>query len=108
VSDVLSVFDSPEERALPDRNLSASSLMTDSQRKLIREAFARLEIADAKSQFSLINDLMGLSIKSVADLSFQSANILLPLLKTRVDRLGQRYTGNDWDDRTEDTWIDKL
>jgi len=108
MSDLLSVFDIPEDQASLVPNSITDSPMTGSQRKLIREAFALLGLTDAASQFSLVNSLLGLSIKSVADLSFQAANTLLPILASRVDSIGHPSTGNAWDDRTEDTWIDKL
>jgi DNA polymerase-3 subunit epsilon len=82
--------------------------MTQSQRDKIREAFSRLDITDARAQFDLIEDLTGKRIARVQDVSFQSANALLPLLEARVLSSGKKTTGNAWADRQEDTWIDKL
>jgi hypothetical protein len=108
VDDFLSVFEIPEAGETPATRLDPNSAMTDSQRKLIRGAFSRLEITDARSQFALIDSLMGVKITSVGDLTYQAANTLLPLLESRVESNGRPSTGNAWDDRTEDTWIDKL
>ncbi|WP_162925029.1 hypothetical protein [Mycetocola zhujimingii] len=106
MSDALFVFGDPQEPS--PRGDNPPFPMTDSQRKLIRAAFSRLGIADAKTQLSMVNDLIGVPIRRVTDLTAQSASTLLPLLAARADRNGRPSTGNAWADRPEDTWLDKL
>lgn len=106
MSDLLSGFDDLDDDAEPIgvRPL----LMTDSQRSEIRELFARLHIASAARQFEVTAELTGVRIYSVGELDAATAHRLIGALKRRVVSSGRVTTGNSWDDREEDTWIDRL
>lgn len=97
----LSQIDGPEESAV-------SAKMTDGQRVLIRELFAKLGVVTAADQFATVAEITGVRILSVAELKAEAANVLIQSLKGRVSRLGRERTGNAWNDRDEDTWIDRL
>jgi hypothetical protein len=103
---MLPIFDEPTDSA-SDAS-SAARPMTPAQREGIRKAFASLGIADASSQFAIIENLTGQRVTRVHDVTSQRAAALLPLLVARVSSGDRVPTGNAWTDRTEDTWIDKL
>jgi len=85
-----------------------SKSMTDSQRRLIREAFEVLGLKNAQEQFVAVEELTGVRIRSVRDLRESTARTLLHLLGSRIATANKRNTGDAWADRDEDTWIDKL
>jgi hypothetical protein len=106
MSDLLSVFDNNNDDAEPT---SITPLpMTGEQRSQIRELFARLEVSTAPRQFEVTAELTGVRIASVGELDAATAHRLIGALKRRVEALGRVTTGNPWDDREEDTWIDRL
>jgi hypothetical protein len=86
----------------------ATLAMTLSQREVIRTAFAQLEINDAAGQFAAVADLTGHHITSVLQLEEHQAQTLIYRLKAKIDSIGRKNTGNVWDDRDEETWIDRL
>lgn len=85
-----------------------TALMTDTQRRTVRELFAKLGIVDARTQFEVVAELTGVRLASVAELERDTATRLIRLLTGRVARLDQANTGSAWSDRDEDTWIDRL
>ncbi|QKJ18574.1 hypothetical protein [Microbacterium hominis] len=105
MSDLLSVFDdndnteSASVRRLP---------MTEGQRSEIRELFSRLDISTAARQFEVTAELTGVRISRVGELDAATAHRLIGALNRRVQTSGRLTTGNSWDDREEDTWIDRL
>lgn len=106
MSDLLSVFDDKDDHAEPT---SARPLpMTDGQRSEIRELFTRLDVSTAALQFEVTAELTGTRISSVGELDAATAHRLIGALKRRVVSSGRVITGNSWDDREEDTWIDRL
>jgi len=106
MSNALDLFeDEPTE--LPHR-AEAPSMMTPPQRDAIRREFAELGITAAVDQFALVLDLTGQRITSVAQLEARHAQTLIYGLIAKVRTSGRKITGNVWDDREEDTWIDKL
>lgn len=84
------------------------SFMTGSQRTEIRSLFAALAVSDARGQFDLVNELIGVRLVSVGDLTALDAQRLIPILRGRVATRSRASTGSSWSDRDEDTWIDKL
>ena len=82
--------------------------MTDSQRRLIRDAFDLLGLKNAQEQFAVVEELTGVRIHSVRDLQESTAQTLLHFLGNRVKNVNKQDTGDAWADRDEDTWIDKL
>lgn len=85
-----------------------TALMTDVQRGMIRDLFAQLGVTQARPQFDMVAELTGARITSVGQLEVSTANTLIKMLSARVDSAGRASTGNAWDDRDEDTWIDRL
>lgn len=83
-------------------------MMSEVQRATIRELFAQLGVGDAKSQFTIVGELTGTEIRSVNDMTATTAARLIDRLQSRIASAGQARTGNAWDDREEDTWIDRL
>lgn len=102
----LSLFDEPNngEGTVPE----PLKPMYDSQRAEIRSQFTQLGLATARSQFELVEELIGIRLKSVTELTAADAQQLILRLRGRVSLLSRSSTGNSWADRDEDTWIDKL
>ena len=82
--------------------------MTDGQRSEIRELFAQLDIVTAVRQFDVTAELTGVRIAAVGELDAATASRLIGGLERRVQNAARVTTGNAWDDREEDTWIDRL
>ncbi|MDQ7880337.1 hypothetical protein Q9R08_20280 [Microbacterium sp. QXD-8] len=106
MSDLLSVFDENDPGARPTEVRPLP--MTGEQRSEIRELFATLDVATASRQFEVTAELTGVRITSVAELDAATAHRLIGALKRRVETSGRLMTGNSWDDREEDTWLDRL
>lgn len=102
MSEPFSLFDH-EQSAEPE-----SSMMTERQRESLRAVFAALGLRTAREQFELVEILTGRRIKSPLDLSAPEAQALLVQLRHRAEQSGRSRTGSSWDDREEDTWIDRL
>ena len=106
MSDLLPIFDDlPDEQTKPDK---AEEKITESQRSVLRVSFSKLGVNDAPGQFALVKELTGQCIKTVQELEARNARILIFRLEEKVRSIGRKSTGNAWDDREEDTWIDKL
>lgn len=86
----------------------AAQPMTEGQRAQIRRIFATLGVSTASEQFDLVHVLVGVRLKSVADLDSKTAATLIPRLSKRVQSRERDSTGDSWADREDDTWIDKL
>jgi hypothetical protein len=108
MSDLLPLF-AEEPDALPSTpEPELATTITDSQRLAIRRLFLKLGISDAATQFDLVEELTNRRIRSVASMEFAHAQTLIRGLEAHMQHRGKTYTGNAWDDRDEDTWIDKL
>jgi hypothetical protein len=106
MDDLLPLFDDHEHaQSVPAPSTNA---LTGSQREALRKAFASLGILSARAQFEMVEELTGQRITSVLDLREQHAQTLIHRLADKVNSLERKNTGNAWDDREEDTWIDKL
>lgn len=102
---MLSLFD---DQSQPEEARSTPVMMSDSQRTAIRALFQALGITSAREQFDQVAEMTGKRIAAVGELDARTANTLISLMKARVNGLGRSSTGNSWDDRQEDTWIDRL
>lgn len=87
---------------------TAPTPMSNSQRDEIRLLFSELEIATAREQFETVTHLIGVRLRSVAELTSPDASSLIHRLRVRAQNQHRNSTGNSWADRDEDTWIDKL
>jgi len=105
MTDLLSVFDQDDDSE-PTGVLPLP--MTAGQRSEIRQLFGTLGVTTAARQFEMTAELTGVRISSVGELDAATAARLIGALKRRVQTAGQVRTGNSWDDREEDTWIDRL
>lgn len=82
--------------------------MTQSQRDTIRQLFGELRVSEAKAQFEVVAELTGARIGSVGELDERVAGTLIRMLPGKIERSRRVNTGNAWNDREEDTWIDRL
>ena len=100
-----SLFDLGER---PKPAASSPVMITPDQRNAIRDAFQRLGVTDAREQFDIVYQLTGQRVRSPNELESRHAHALTSRLVDRIRTQGVERTGNAWDDREEDTWIDKL
>lgn len=105
MSDPLPLF--AEESASAEPNKTAG-LMTASQRRSLKELFGQLGLTTAREQFEVVEEVTGQQISAVAELLASNAQTLIYQLPARIQSQKRIVTGNDWADREEDTWIDKL
>jgi hypothetical protein len=82
--------------------------ISESQRHVLRGLFRQLGITTARDQFEVVESTTGQRISSVNELTAANAALLIFLLPERIKSLTRPNTGNAWDDREEETWIDKL
>ncbi|MEW1962959.1 hypothetical protein AB0269_10930 [Microbacterium sp. NPDC077644] len=104
MDDPLDLFAAASPEPEPERPAS----MTDAQRGEIRGLFAKLGKTTAHEQFALVDELIGVRLQRVTDLTSSNASLLVHRLRQRVDSQTRISTGNAWTDREEDTWIDRL
>lgn len=105
MTDLFSLLDDNEPE---DVAPAVPLMMADSQRGEIRELLGQLGVTSARSQFDLVYELTTKRIASVAELDFATAQTLIRRLRNKVQNQGRANSGNAWDDREDDTWIDKL
>ena len=106
MDDLLPLFDG--ESTSPSAPAPGTNVLTESQREALKKSFAALGVTDARGQFAIVEELTGMRITSVLQLQERSAQTLIHRLSDKVNSVGRKNTGNTWDDREEDTWIDKL
>lgn len=106
MDDLLPLFDGDDSAQSSLAPLA--SRLTASQREALKKAFAQLGVADARGQFAIVEELTGQRITSVQELEERHAQTLIYRLANRVTAIGRISTGNAWNDREEDTWIDRL
>lgn len=105
MTDAISLFDFGDQ---PESRIPEPELITQEQRTSIRLGFARLAITDASAQFEIVYQLTAQRVRSPGELQARHAQILIERLEDRLRRQSLQGTGNAWDDREDDTWIDKL
>ncbi len=106
MSDLFSLFDETGQESATASQ--APLMMSEDQRQEIRALFGTLGIATAREQFAVIEELTGTRIGSVSELSATLAHRSIDGLRRRIRTQSETRTGNSWDDRDEDTWIDRL
>jgi hypothetical protein len=106
MDDLLAPFE--PDRIAPEPVVPQTYPMTPAQRSEIRDLFRLLEIADARTQFGVVHELTGVRIAAVTELTASQAHTLIARLENRVSRRNLPAGGSAWDNREEDTWIDRL
>jgi hypothetical protein len=103
--DELDLFD----MEAPEVQIAASlQMITAAQRTAIRDAFAELGVTHASEQLDIVYELTALRIRNPEELEARHAQVCLIGLRNRIRTRAASRTGNAWNDREEDTWIDKL
>lgn len=104
MSDEPGLFDIPSERA-PE----AVQVMRirPEQVQQIRDAFDGAGIAEQEERKALINSIVVRGVASLRELHAVEVRRILAAIEGRSDRK-PKSTGSAWDDRDEETWIDKL
>lgn len=106
MSDLLPLF---EAKDAPEPPNASKPTITSSQRDALRKLFSELGGGGtAREQFALVEEISGQRISSVGELLASSARVLIYQLPARIQSKNGVATGNDWADREDDTWIDKL
>ncbi|MET3949160.1 hypothetical protein ABIB49_003888 [Arthrobacter sp. UYCu512] len=82
--------------------------ITDEQVARIRDAFTDAGIHEQDERKAVIESCVIRSVSSLRDLYATDAYRVLNLLRQRRDALPNTVGGSAWDNREEDTWIDKL
>ncbi|WP_400160568.1 hypothetical protein [Arthrobacter sp. BPSS-3] len=83
-------------------------LITDGQVAQIRAAFAEAGIHEQNERKAVIESCVVRAVSSLRDLYSTDAHRVLNLLRQRRDGRPTTVVGSVWDNREEDTWIDKL
>ncbi|WP_350000932.1 hypothetical protein [Pseudarthrobacter sp. WHRI 8279] len=89
----------PERKDFPIR---------DHQVAQIRDAFARAGVMDQAERKSIIESCVFREVASVRDVRADEVRRILHRIDQRLRAAGRPAGGSAWDDREEDTWIDKL
>lgn len=96
------LFDIPTE---PAPEVLRELPIRPEQVQQIREAFDRAGITEQEDRKLLINSVI---IRDVASLRELHATEVRRMLQAIEQQTKPKPTGSAWDDREEDTWIDKL
>lgn len=83
-----------------------SDALADWQVAQLREALAGAGTHTMDGRQSLVEELVGRPVASLRGLTVSEARMLLEALTARKRAAGS--TGTSWDNREEDTWIDRL
>jgi hypothetical protein len=105
MTDGLSLFDFDDQ---PQSSGPTPEMITPEQRTRVRDAFARLGVTEARAQFEIVYELTAQRVRSPDELQARHAQALVERLADRLRTQNIQRTGNAWDDREDDTWIDKL
>lgn len=82
--------------------------IADWQVEQLRRALDARGLTDMASRQQFIEELAGRPVTSLRDLHSSEARQLLEQIQTRSASAKAQRSGSSWDDRDEDTWIDKL
>lgn len=99
------LFDLPE--AAPTSPLIEDPLISPEQIAIIRSAFDTAGIASMAERQDVIQSCVIRKISNIRELYSRDVRMVL----TRIDGWGSKSkptSGSPWDNREEDTWIDKL
>lgn len=103
MTDSLFELDGPEVQA-PRQHMP----ITDAQVAEIRAAFNDAGINEQDERKSVIEACMVRPVTSLRDLYATDAQRLLNLLRQRKENRPKVMGGSAWDNREEETWIDRL
>lgn len=84
-----------------------SDRVADWQVAQLRQALDGLGLTDVSERQRLIERLVGRPVQALRDLTPSEATSLREQLAAK-SASAQRTSGSSWDDRDEDTWIDRL
>uniref|UniRef100_UPI003F497670 hypothetical protein n=1 Tax=Pseudarthrobacter oxydans TaxID=1671 RepID=UPI003F497670 len=105
MNDEPGLFDIPTSRS-PEAFEALQELpIRPEQIQQIREAFDMAGVTDQDERKSLINSVLIRDVASLRELHAVEVRRILQAIKQRSK---PKSTGSAWDDREEDTWIDKL
>ncbi|GLU61588.1 hypothetical protein [Paenarthrobacter ureafaciens] len=105
MTDEPGLFDIPSSRATEAPEALRELPIRPEQIAQIREAFDKAGVSEQDERKSLINSVL---IRDVASLRELYAVEVRRILQAIEQRTKPKSTGTAWDDREEDTWIDKL
>jgi DNA polymerase-3 subunit epsilon len=80
----------------------------DYQIAQIRDAFAQAGVTDQAERKSIIESCVFRDVASVREVRADEVRRILQRIAQRVAAASRPVGGSAWDDREEDTWIDKL
>ncbi|NVM96162.1 hypothetical protein [Arthrobacter wenxiniae] len=106
MSDALFDFDSPDElqpAPAPQRDIP----IKDHQVQQIREGLDAAGIIGLEERQNTIQRYISRQVPSLSDLHAHEAHAIIQRLK-QLQSATPTKTGSAWDQREEDTWIDKL
>lgn len=103
--DDLSLF-GDDEPAVPQTQVSAPPPIADWQVELLRKALESRDLTSMSERQQAVEDAAGRPVESLRALTSEEAMAVLTKLG-RAPAPEQRATSS-WDDREEDTWIDRL
>lgn len=102
------LFGDAAAEASPSMDQSQSGGIANWQVKLLREALDARGITDMTERQRLVEDLVGHPVGSLRELTSTQARSLSEQLAALTRTPGKARGGSSWDDRDEDTWIDRL
>lgn len=82
--------------------------ISDEQVLQIREAFADAEINEQHERKAIIESSVVRPVNSLRDLYATDARRVLGRIRERKEARPKTLGGSAWDNREEDTWIDRL
>ena len=103
MTDSLFEIDAPEGQA-PQQHKP----ITDGQVAQIRAAFADAGINEQKERKAVIESCVVRPVNSLRDLHATDAHRVLSLIRQRKEARPKIVGGSAWDNREEETWIDRL
>lgn len=83
-------------------------LITDQQVQAIREAFQFAGITSTEERQELIESCTARPVSNIRELQGRDFRRVLKRISERQQEPKAGGTGSAWDNRDEDTWIDKL
>lgn len=103
MADALFELDEPESQGQLERKP-----ITDDQIARVRAAFADAGINEQNDRKTVIEACIVRPVTSLRDLYAMEAHRVIRLIRQRKDAGPKIVGGSVWDNREEETWIDKL
>ncbi|HTW13971.1 MAG TPA: hypothetical protein VMF51_02520 [Nocardioides sp.] len=101
-----SLFGDDDPTEVPAAAPTEQPGVPDWQVRQLREALDRQGLESMEDRQRLVEEVTGRPVASLRALTSAEARALVEALAAR--RPAPRSTGSSWDDRDEDTWIDRL